>query len=687
MPLSKKAQRVMAITLLNVIYLGILVIIIHNNDAKITSRPVKGSMMAFNTIYLNPSSEDIGSYRGAVKVPSSITRPDHRTKVSNKKTINIIAGGNSHENSEVTLSNGTKGRILKETDNNENLTKDNNDSSNVHIEDDKSISGMNKSHSEKLMNVRGETKEITIQSSLRTQRAIASPRLLANLRETHTTISSETPRKPVILVSSLQEEYVTSCVEDPHASKTSHLRKDAETLKTSTVAATPYPDTLDSHLQEKDQLDTGNLLPKTKTKTKVPLASMNSTSMSSPSASGGVYHRLPSPVMRSGTKISTSNGPLEETRDLAADKTSIQAVNVRAISETSLQKLRGSMVQEKSREVKVLKTAATSLPHAGYITDTTTFLHKEADQVAPMESSSWTRGLQVPSVNLLKSTNSTDPEIFHSKFTGPSTPENFLTDATIQSDSQATPTHPKKCFPTEGHLQDAKPDADPRAFLPKGSSTIPISHILLDITVSMTGVTLQVNNAQVYSDLNNTMFWGSMKVRLHAGLHLITLHQVTGQVMTADSYMTWQATSDTQFISALKEIQNGRLLVIIGAPDFTTYLGDETIAALEELGAHYIDRLAYMDVWCLLVHKGEEVVKEALTTSSPQHNSTKFEVSPLSIQVSVPRKKERQCGWYDKEEMRERATFCETYDGYGDFCSCDDPPWSPLPHNSVRYKH
>lgn len=69
----------------------------------------------------------------------------------------------------------------------------------------------------------------------------------------------------------------------------------------------------------------------------------------------------------------------------------------------------------------------------------------------------------------------------------------------------------------------------------------------------------------MYSALNNTLSWGTGPVRLHAGLHLITLHQVTGQVMAADSYMTWQTTIDTLFLEALKETQDGRLLVILGA--------------------------------------------------------------------------------------------------------------------------
>ncbi|XP_069187637.1 uncharacterized protein [Procambarus clarkii] len=165
----------------------------------------------------------------------------------------------------------------------------------------------------------------------------------------------------------------------------------------------------------------------------------------------------------------------------------------------------------------------------------------------------------------------------------------------------------------------------------------PDDHLVLDITVNMTGVALTVDGRQVYTDLNNTDTWDKELVRLHAGLHLVTLHQVTGRVMAAHSFMTWQFSLDKAFLKALADIQEGRLLVIMGAPEFTTFLKTTTIRVLEEMGALYIDRLAYKDAWCLLVHKGGGVLLEALTTFLPKHNIHKLDVSPLSLHVSAPR--------------------------------------------------
>lgn len=76
---------------------------------------------------------------------------------------------------------------------------------------------------------------------------------------------------------------------------------------------------------------------------------------------------------------------------------------------------------------------------------------------------------------------------------------------------------------------------------------------------------LSVCLLQVYSDLNRTMLWGKERIRFHAGLHLISLHPETGHVTAANSFMTWQVTSDTEFLKALRDHQDGRLLLVAGA--------------------------------------------------------------------------------------------------------------------------
>nr|XP_053634676.1 protein O-linked-mannose beta-1,2-N-acetylglucosaminyltransferase 1-like [Cherax quadricarinatus] len=301
----------------------------------------------------------------------------------------------------------------------------------------------------------------------------------------------------------------------------------------------------------------------------------------------------------------------------------------------------------------------------------------------------WTKGLHSQE-NILMDSRYTPTEASYLKPTNGTVPGDVQREITMPLVSEGSSE--SKAYLVKGFLPNV---ASATEFLPSSinantedfvrAATLK-DHILIDITVNLTGVSLYVDEHQVYSCLNKTMIWGNDHARLHAGLHLITLHQVTGQVMAAYSYMTWQPTSDTQFLEAVREMQDGRLLVIVGAPEFTVFLEEATITILKKMGALYIDRLAYKDAWCLLVHKGGRVVLEALTTSLPLHNLTKFDVSPLTLQVSVPRETERRCGWYSAAGMQERATFCETYDGYGDFCTCHDRPWSPLPQTPVEYR-
>ncbi|XP_042888583.1 protein O-linked-mannose beta-1,2-N-acetylglucosaminyltransferase 1-like isoform X2 [Penaeus japonicus] len=208
--------------------------------------------------------------------------------------------------------------------------------------------------------------------------------------------------------------------------------------------------------------------------------------------------------------------------------------------------------------------------------------------------------------------------------------------------------------------------------------------MLLEMTVNATGVTLSVDGEQVYSMLNKTRPWGTKTARLHAGIHLLTLHEFTGKVMRADLYMTWQPTSETQFLAELNQIQDGRLLVIMGAPQFLSDVADETLHHLVSLGSDFIDGLSTMDAWSFVFHKGGKVVSDALSTSEITPKDLP-DVAPLSVAITVPRRPFRRCKWYEDEHLEQRAKFCETYEGYGDFCRCEGHPWTPDPNEGPDY--
>ncbi|KAK4317563.1 hypothetical protein Pmani_011367 [Petrolisthes manimaculis] len=199
----------------------------------------------------------------------------------------------------------------------------------------------------------------------------------------------------------------------------------------------------------------------------------------------------------------------------------------------------------------------------------------------------------------------------------------------------------------------------------------------VEATLAASGVTVWVDGKQVYESVNRTMVWLDGKLRLHAGVHLLTLHQWTGRVLRTANFLTWQPETSRQLAAALRDAGHGRLLLLLASPEFTMYLSDEVVQHLSTLGSHFARVLARDEAWCVVAWQGEGLVHETLTTA--HHYLASGDAPPTSLHFVIPRKREPQCDWYRLEDLKQRVSFCQTYDGYGDFCSCHQLPWSPRP--------
>ncbi|KAK4317564.1 hypothetical protein Pmani_011368 [Petrolisthes manimaculis] len=283
-------------------------------------------------------------------------------------------------------------------------------------------------------------------------------------------------------------------------------------------------------------------------------------------------------------------------------------------------------------------------------------------------------------INTTTPTNTTTPANTSTQLDNPTTRRTpkLASRKLLSVNPEATNSHTKKNRMSK-HSRDEENISD--VATAGGPSPQQSHYLTLDMTLSSGGVTLKVDDRQEYQLVNKTTKWGSGMARLHAGLHLVVLHQYTGRLMAADSFTTWQMTSDTAFLSAFHNIQDGRLILILGAPDFTTFLGKEAMEELEWFGSNYISNMAYKDVWCLVLYKGGGVVAEAVTTYFVEDDPRSFDLdsSPLNLQLAVLPTQEPQCSWYNLPQLTQRATFCRSYEGYGHFCRCDRLPWSPRP--------
>ncbi|KAK7075875.1 hypothetical protein SK128_016407 [Halocaridina rubra] len=214
------------------------------------------------------------------------------------------------------------------------------------------------------------------------------------------------------------------------------------------------------------------------------------------------------------------------------------------------------------------------------------------------------------------------------------------------------------------------------------SYNIPKS-INIGVTINTTGVTLRVNDKLVYSCVNKTLTLNTMTLKFHAGIHLVTLHQATGQVMRTENFMTWQAGTECHLLSALESIQDGRLLVFIGMPNFISHLTSKSLDVLSNLGSWFVRSLAVNEMWCFAVYKSGHVVLESTNIDSVYNNTQLPDVGPFNLEFAITPMQGQRCAWYSDLGMKERAEFCEEYEGYGDFCSCRDTPWNPKPSKVV----
>ncbi|XP_042888584.1 protein O-linked-mannose beta-1,2-N-acetylglucosaminyltransferase 1-like [Penaeus japonicus] len=198
-------------------------------------------------------------------------------------------------------------------------------------------------------------------------------------------------------------------------------------------------------------------------------------------------------------------------------------------------------------------------------------------------------------------------------------------------------------------------------------SKIPANVELLG-AVNKTGVTLWLNGQQIYASNENT-FKGN-KTKYHAGIHVIILHQHNFGVLQKEQFFTWQPSAHRMLAKMLKHTQMGRLVILVGVPEFTPWFREDAVKMVERLGSYFGPLATRGESWALVTLKGHPPLLETLITS---RNVSVAGTAPLLFSVTVPRSPERRCPWHSDPDMATRAEFCELYEGYADFCRCQDP--------------
>ncbi|XP_050738809.1 protein O-linked-mannose beta-1,2-N-acetylglucosaminyltransferase 1-like isoform X2 [Eriocheir sinensis] len=141
--------------------------------------------------------------------------------------------------------------------------------------------------------------------------------------------------------------------------------------------------------------------------------------------------------------------------------------------------------------------------------------------------------------------------------------------------------------------------------------------------------------------------------------------------MMAQHFLTHQPAEHRRLRQCLATMQPGRVVAVLGAPEWVLFLGQEAEDALSALGSKWAARVGQGEVWAWVGVAGGSTLAEAATTRSPKQ----YPAADLRLDVNVA-KTQRQgnrCAWYDVPGMSRQAAFCEEYDGYGDLCACERP--------------
>ncbi|KAG7178117.1 putative O-linked-mannose beta-1-2-N-acetylglucosaminyltransferase 1-like 2, partial [Homarus americanus] len=84
-------------------------------------------------------------------------------------------------------------------------------------------------------------------------------------------------------------------------------------------------------------------------------------------------------------------------------------------------------------------------------------------------------------------------------------------------------------------------------------------------TVDTTGVTLWLQGQEVYSAHNNTRMWAGEMKRFHAGVHVVVVHETRSIVMQEELFLTWQPSACRMLIRMIDAVQDGRIMIFLGA--------------------------------------------------------------------------------------------------------------------------
>lgn len=155
------------------------------------------------------------------------------------------------------------------------------------------------------------------------------------------------------------------------------------------------------------------------------------------------------------------------------------------------------------------------------------------------------------------------------------------------------------------------------------------------------------------------------------GIHVVVLHETTGEVMSQRVFDTYSMKQDGEMIAFLNSISNGRILVFAVKDDASFHLGEAAKKKLHSLGSNQIGQLGWRSSWAM-VSSGKGVNHAEKLGKATDEASWAGAVEIIA-HVDSMTSPGGACHWPENPETTRRAHFCSRFDGYGDLCRCENP--------------
>ena len=183
-------------------------------------------------------------------------------------------------------------------------------------------------------------------------------------------------------------------------------------------------------------------------------------------------------------------------------------------------------------------------------------------------------------------------------------------------------------------------------------------------------VAAQSDKEHVYVSINGNMVYeDKSEGEVGRGLHIIVLNQHTANVTAFRIFDVYGYVQDDEIASFLNSLQEGRIVVFAVKDEATFHLKTVGRNAIKAFGSRLIDKLEFRNSWALIGKKNSPWVVEDMRKPFEWEEWSLPAKTCVSL-ILVP--KLNGCNFGKNDEARRRKEFCETRDGYGNLCKCND---------------